>query len=56
MKILFLTWKSFGNDDIVAAFRERGHMVIELPYSDKDEPTDQIAVNRFAERYYLHRG
>lgn len=50
MKILFLTWKSFGNDDIVAAFRERGHMVIELPYSDKDEPTDQIAVNRFAEQ------
>lgn len=50
MKILFLTWKSFGNEDITEAFRELGHEVKEMPYSDKDEPTDQEAVRQFAEQ------
>lgn len=48
MKIALLTWKSFGNDDIAAAFRELGHTVEEIPYADKDEPADQEAVARFA--------
>ena len=47
MKILFLTWKSFGNDDMIAAFRSLGHEVEELPYSDKDEPADGAAVKAF---------
>lgn len=50
MNILFLTWKSFGNEDIMAAFRAKGHTVKELPWADKDEPTDQAAVERFAEQ------
>lgn len=50
MRILQLTWKSFGNDDIKAAFRKQGHTVIELPYTDKAEPTDQVAVKHFTEQ------
>lgn len=50
MKILFLTWKSFGNDDVLAAFRAKGHTVTELPYDDKDEPTDKAAVDKFAQQ------
>ncbi len=40
MKILMLTWKSFGNEDMAAAFRHLGHQVVELPFSDKGERTD----------------
>ena len=50
MKILFLTWKSFGNDDMIAAFRSLGQEVEELPYSDKDEPADGAAVKAFADQ------
>ncbi|MCM1099940.1 MAG: glycosyltransferase [Clostridium sp.] len=41
MKILMLTWKSFGNEDIIAAFRKLRHQVVELPFSDKGERTDE---------------
>lgn len=40
MKILMLTWKSFGNEDMIAAFRRLGHEVAEHPFSDKGERTD----------------
>ena len=39
MKILMLTWKSFGNEDMIAAFRQLGHEVVEHPFSDKGERT-----------------
>lgn len=48
MRILFLSWKSFGNDDMIAAFRSLGHQVEELPFADGDEPGDKEAVARFA--------
>lgn len=51
MKILQLTWKSFGNDDIATAFRHQGHDVIEYPYLDKEEPTDREAVKRLAAEF-----
>ncbi len=44
MKIFFLTWKSFGNEDVIDAFRKEGHEVVEFAYSDKDEPDDAAAV------------
>jgi len=50
MNILFLTWKSFGNDDVLTAFRSKGHTVIELPYDDKAEPNDKAAVDKFAQQ------
>lgn len=36
MKILLLEWKSFGNEDMIAAFGELGHEVKTIPFS-KDE-------------------
>lgn len=36
MKILFLEWKSFGNMDLITAFRELGHIVETLPFSNKE--------------------
>ncbi len=40
MKILMLTWKSFGNEDIMDAFRWAGHPVTEHPFSDKGARSD----------------
>lgn len=41
MKILFLNWNSFGNEDIIPAFRELNHEVVIYPFakivSDYDE-------------------
>ena len=43
MKVLMLTWKSFGNEDMIDALKELGHKVTELPFSDKGEkPDDQL--------------
>ncbi len=36
MKILFLEWKSFGTEDIIAAFEESGHTVYRIPFSNKE--------------------
>ena len=36
MKILMLEWKSFGNEDIIAAFKELGHEVKTIPFSNKE--------------------
>lgn len=47
MKILFLTWKSFGNDDMISAFQSLGHTVITKEYTDKDEPDNEDAVKQF---------
>ncbi|MDD6490974.1 MAG: glycosyltransferase [Firmicutes bacterium] len=48
MKILMLEWKSFGNEDIIAAFRELGHTVKTIPFSNKelhqDSTTEQHLV------------
>lgn len=40
MKILFLEWKSFGNEDMIAAFRELGNTVKTYPFSNKDPRSD----------------
>lgn len=40
MKILLLEWKSFGNEDIIAAFEEGGHTVQRVPFSNKDTRPD----------------
>lgn len=36
MKILMLEWKSFGNEDIIAAFRDLGHSVKTVPFSNEE--------------------
>lgn len=41
MKILILAWKSFGNEDIDAAFKELGHETVLYPFADKGEKTQE---------------
>ena len=36
MKILMMEWKSFGNEDIIAGFKELGHIVKTMPFSNKE--------------------
>ena len=40
MKILFIEWKSFGNDDIKEAFATEGHKVVSFPFSNRDGRRD----------------
>lgn len=40
MKILFIEWASFGNNDIKAAFTAEGHTVVCFPFSNKDARRD----------------
>jgi len=52
MRILFLTWKSFGNDDMIDAFESLGHEVVQIPYADTQEPENTQAVRAFAEEVH----
>lgn len=36
MKILFIEWASFGNDDIKEAFTAEGHSLVCFPFSNRD--------------------
>ena len=36
MKILMMEWKSFGNEDIIAGFKELGHTVKTMPFSNEE--------------------
>lgn len=36
MKILMMEWKSFGNEDIISAFKELGHEVKTMPFSNEE--------------------
>ena len=46
MKILMMEWKSFGNEDIIAGFKELGHQVKTMPFSnDEVNHNDEIEDN-----------
>ena len=36
MKVLILEWNSFGNEDLIDAFKESGHIVKSIPFSNKN--------------------
>ena len=40
MKIVFIEWKSFGNDDIKEAFAAEGHEVVNYSFDNKDSRRD----------------
>ena len=42
MKILFIEWASFGNEDIKEAFTEEGHTFVCFPFSNKDARQDSV--------------
>lgn len=45
MKILMPEWKSFGNEDIIAAFKTLGHRVKTIPFSRKELHHDEKLEN-----------
>ncbi len=49
MKILFLEWASFGNEDMQEAFRAEGHSLVSFPFSNKETRQDTAAEKRLAE-------
>lgn len=53
MKIQFIEWKSFGNEDIREAFIAEGHTVVSYPFSNKDSRKDEELEKAFAAS--LHR-
>ena len=53
MKILFIEWASFGNEDMKEAFVLEGHTVVRFPFSNKDARQDAIIEAEFAS--VLHR-
>ncbi|MCM1173594.1 MAG: DUF3880 domain-containing protein [Blautia sp.] len=44
MKILFIEWASYGNEDMKEAFRREGHTLVCFPFFDKDARNDASAV------------
>ncbi len=52
MKILFIEWASFGNNDIKAAFAAEGHSVVSYPFSNRDSRRDEELEKDFAS--FLH--
>ena len=45
MKILMPEWKSFGNEDIIAAFKALNHTVKTIPFSNKEFHHDEQTEN-----------
>lgn len=41
MKILFIEWASFGNEDMKEAFCKEGHILVRFPFSNKDSRRDE---------------
>ena len=54
MKILMLEWKSFGNDDIISAFRELGHEVASIPFSKDELHHDDTKEKQLMEKISTH--
>lgn len=53
MKILFLEWASFGNEDMKEAFRQEGHTLVCFPFSNKEARQDTATEKRLTE--FLHK-
>lgn len=45
MKILFIEWASYGNEDMKEAFRREGHTLVCFPFFNKDARNDASAVS-----------
>ena len=52
MKVVFIEWKSFGNEDIKEAFIAEGHKVVCYPFSNKDGRRDEEVAKNLA--LFLH--
>lgn len=54
MKVLFLSWKSLGNIDMVSAFKEVGCEVKEIPFTNDEVRTDPKTENYLANEIKLY--
>lgn len=53
MKLLYLEWSSFGNEDMKDAFLKEGHTLICFPFSNKETRQDEAVERKLAEA--LHK-
>ncbi|MCH5257764.1 MAG: glycosyltransferase [Lachnospiraceae bacterium] len=53
MKILYIEWASFGNEDMKEAFTAEGHTLVSFPFSNKETRHDETVENNLAST--LHR-
>lgn len=44
MKILFIEWASYGNEDMKDAFRKEGHTIVCFPFFNKDARNDASSI------------
>lgn len=51
MKIIFLEWFSYGNQDIIDAFNELGHEVVKIKADQEKGRSDVNEVNRLKEEF-----
>ena len=45
MRIFYLGWNSFGNEDMITAMEDMGYSVIRIPFPDRDASEEEIAVH-----------
>lgn len=45
MRIFYLEWNSFGNEDMITAMEDMGYSVIRIPFPDRDASEEEIAVH-----------
>lgn len=53
MKLLYLEWSSFGNEDMKDAFLKEGHTLVCFPFSNKETRQDEAVERNLAEA--LHK-
>lgn len=54
MKVLMLTWKSFGNEDMLAAFHKLDHTVIEYPFSHKTNQNNEESIQALSKSLWTN--
>ncbi|MCM1568340.1 MAG: DUF3880 domain-containing protein [Roseburia sp.] len=50
MRLLFLEWKSFGNEDVISAFEALGHTVKRVPFNNRGVREDQELQRKLADK------
>lgn len=54
MKILFIEWASFGNEDMKEAFVAEGHSVVSFSFSNRDPRRDEVIEKELTEKLRAH--
>ncbi len=54
MKILFIEWASFGNEDMKEAFVAEGHSVVSFSFSNHDPRRDEVIARELTEKLHAH--